>query len=125
MGFKLSGELRLWTDGLLSDDVYIGLHTADPTSANELTGNSYARVRMQEGDWTINQTNGTASNTDVIQFPTPTGAWADATHWGMWTAATGGTLLWSDDFSNNPNAPAIGQDVEIAAGQLTLSFPTD
>lgn len=125
MPLKLAGELKLWMDGLLSASVYIALHTANPTAANELNGNGYARVEVESDGWTINQANGTASNTAVIQFPVPSGNWQDPTHVGIWTAANDGDLLWSIALGDDVEPPAIGEDVEFAAGQLTLSFPTD
>lgn len=65
----------------------------------------------------------TAENTGVIQFPTPTAAWAQPTRWGLYTAATGGTQLIVRPLSAAVAAPALGSDVEFAAGALDLEIP--
>lgn len=92
MGVNAAGETRA-LNGLLSG-VYVGLHTAQPTSGNEVAGGAYARQLY--GAYTITGSGegpSTASNNAIIQFPTATASWGVLTHVGIWTAASGGTLV--------------------------------
>lgn len=92
MGINAAGEKR-GLDGLLAG-VYLGLHTAQPTGANEVTGGDYER--MPFAPYTVtgaNQGPSTASNDNIIQYPTATADWGTVTHVGIWSADVGGTLL--------------------------------
>jgi hypothetical protein len=68
---------------------YFSLHTADPgtTGASEVTGGSPAYARKAA-------TPGTAASSAVafgaMTFDVPSGAY---THWGAWSASTGGTFI--------------------------------
>ena len=125
MGLKLQGEINAWNPGLLGAAVYCSLHTANPTSSNELSGNAYARVSVASTGWTVNSTNGTASNTAAITFPAATGTWGDPTHVALFDASTSGNMLISGALSNNIAAPGSGSTVSFAAGQLTITMTTD
>lgn len=90
MGVTGAGE-QLALAGLLAG-AYVGLHTAQPTSLNEVTGGAYARqaftpYNFSGADPTI------AQNTNVIQFPTATALWGTISHVGIWTANAAGTLI--------------------------------
>ena len=65
----------------------------------------------------------TYDNDQVIQFPTPTGAWNTPTHFGAWTSSSGGTLRGGSLLGSTVSAPAIGADVEFAAGALDIEIP--
>lgn len=74
---------------------FVSLHTADPgnTGANEVAGGSYAR---QAATFTNAGNNPTvASNSGVIQYPTATAPWGTVTHFGLWSASSGGSFLGS------------------------------
>jgi hypothetical protein len=68
---------------------FISLHTADPstTGANEVTGGSYARVATTWGSVSGGSVTGSAATLNV-----PSGT--TITHWGLWTAGTGGTFYY-------------------------------
>ena len=76
---------------------YVSLHTASPgetASGAEVAYGSYARVAVPRtsttGGWTV--TGATASPQANIDFPACTsGTTGTATHFALWTAATGGT----------------------------------
>jgi len=74
-------------------NVYIGLHTADPTddgSGAEVSGNGYARQIMDFGA----SSSGTASNSSAVEFPAASGGdWGTITHIGIYDALTSGNLL--------------------------------
>lgn len=74
-------------------NVYIGLHTADPTDAGtgaEVSGNGYARQAMAFGA----SSSGTASNSGAVEFPAASGGnWGTITHIGIYDASSSGNLL--------------------------------
>lgn len=67
-------------------NVYVGLHTADPTDSgedNEVTASSYSRASTVAGsDWTIN--GGTFENNGEIQFPIAQENWGTVSHFTLW-----------------------------------------
>lgn len=92
MGINAAGEKR-GLDGLLAG-VYLGLHTAQPAVDNEIVGGDYAR--MPYAPYTVagaGQGPSTATNDNIIQFPTATADWGTITHVGIWSASVDGTLL--------------------------------
>ena len=66
---------------------YISLHNADPgtTGASEVAG-----VTRQQTTWG-SSSSGTANGSQVTFASVPAGAY---THYGVWTAASGGTFRW-------------------------------
>lgn len=107
-------------------NVYVSLHTADPTdaaSATELTigSNGYTRVGVSVADasWSAPADSGTdkqITNAAAVTFGTPTGDWASGspvTHFGIWDAASAGNLLYSGALGvsrtvlNGDNPPAF------------------
>jgi len=102
-------------------DYYIGLSTTTPVQAKggsapywnftEPSGGGYARVEVVNGTTEFvaatpqpstgyEVTNGTA-----ITFPTPTGSWGTVTYFGIFSAATTGTLV---AYGQLTTAKAIG-----------------
>lgn len=94
MPLAAAGETRV-LNGLLSS-VFVSLHTADPatTGAGEVTGGSYTRMAAAFTNSGANPT--TAANSSAIQFPQATADWGNITHFGIWSAATGGQFLGGD-----------------------------
>lgn len=121
-GFTSAGIQKCIKGGLLSSTLYAALHTAAPTSSNELSGGSYARVTVASSVWSVSS--GQAQNGSAITFPTPTATWSTPTHLGFWTASTGGTLYFFVALGSL-SAPQIGATVEAAANAVTISFTTD
>lgn len=80
--------LNAAANGIAAAGTYISGHTADPstTGANEVTGGSYAR---QQTTW------GSAASGDRVgsQISASIPAGTTLTHWGIWSAASGGTFL--------------------------------
>ena len=72
---------------------FVSLHTGDPgnTGANEVTGGAYARQAATFANAGSNPT--VASNNALIQYPTATAPWGTVTHFGLWSAVSGGTFL--------------------------------
>jgi hypothetical protein len=114
---------------------YIALSTTTPTEAagnfTEPSGGAYARVSTVAADW--GAASGTApavkSNTATKTFPTATATWsagANMTHFGIYDAATAGTLLcWGA--LGTPKPVLNGDPASFPAGSLVLKLgdPTD
>lgn len=91
MGVNAAGETRA-LNGLLTG-TFLSLHSAQPTSGNEVTGGAYARQAFAYTITGSGEGPSVASNTAIVQFPTATADWGTITHVGVWTAASGGTLV--------------------------------
>lgn len=103
--------------------LYVSLHTADPgeTGAGaEANYTGYARqgVARSGAGWDVSGAVG--SNAADINFPEATGGSSNCTHFGIWTAATSGTLL-----LYGPLDAALAVSTGIApiidAGELTIT----
>ena len=66
----------------------------------------------------------TATNTAAIVFEAaPADAVGDdATHYGIWDAATNGNFLGGDTIGTNPTPLELGERYEIEASSITLTF---
>ena len=65
-----------------------------------------------------------ATNDNVIQFAAPTpAAWGTITHLGFHKSATGTTTFAGGSALDTSRATSIGADVEIPAGDLTITIP--
>ncbi|NIL86500.1 hypothetical protein RhoFasGS6_03904 [Rhodococcus fascians] len=84
---------------------YVSLHTASPaaTGANEATGGSPAYARKQT---TWGAASGSTISGSEVTFDVPAGTY---THWGLWTAATGGTFIDGGALSASVTLSAQGQ----------------
>lgn len=117
MGVVSAGETRA-LNGLLTG-VYVGLHTAQPTSGNEVTGGAYARQALT---YTLSGADPTTAQNDaLISFPVATAIWGTITHVGIWSASTAGTLLAWKDLSVSK---LVGVDdlFRITAGNLKITL---
>lgn len=102
-------------------DIYVGLFTAMPaddgTGGVEVSGGSYARIKCGPGDayWTgPTDGNGEYSNTDIIQFPEPSGNWGTIVGYGLFSAASSGTLYIYKEFDD---------EVAVINGDPAPGFP--
>lgn len=113
--------LKVGSFGVPSD-IYVALSTADPTDDGsglaEPSGNGYARVQSNSWDAAVERG---SQNTNLIQFPTATGAWGTITHWTLMDAVSGGNMLIYGSFAVS-RAVANGQTFTIAAGEIDVSF---
>ena len=82
---------------------YISLHVSDPgtTGSGEVSGGSYARQQTTWGS----SSSGTAAGTQVTFSSVPSGSY---THYGVWTASTGGTFRWGFALSPGVTLSATG-----------------
>ena len=122
-----------WATAHTQATLYISLHTGDPgvdgQTANEVSGNAYARVAitLTSGagfDATTTADPAVTQNTNVITFPTATGSWGTVTYFGIWLHATNSTA--ADFVGRAPltssQAIANTNTASFAAGALTHSF---
>lgn len=102
-------------------EVYVGLYTVAPTDAaggTEVAGGGYAR-QASKGKWAVPAA-GSVSNNAAVGFPTATADWGTVVAFGLFTAATGGTLLmWGTLGTNKPIMN--GDTASFASGTLTLT----
>lgn len=101
-------------------NVYVALHTADPTDAGtgtEVSGNGYARQTIAFGA----SSGGTASNSAAIEFPAASGgSFGTITHIGLWDASTGGNLLFHSALTTSKTI-ADGDIFKIAASGVDIT----
>jgi hypothetical protein len=80
---------------------YISLHVGDPGTVGS---NEQAGVSRAQTTWG-SSSSGTASGTQVTFSNVPSGSY---THYGVWTAATGGTFRWGFALSPGVTLSATG-----------------
>lgn len=110
---------------------YLGLSTTTPaddgTGFSEPVGGAYARVAI-----TNSATNfppaatsagvTTKANGAKFTFPNPTGTWGQITHWGFFTAATGGIAEWTGALDTSITPKNGNTPVEFDVAQLVMTF---
>ena len=106
--------------------LFTGTLTGD-TPGTEVTGGAYARVSTAATTWGPTSgaagasTAGTLTNALVVTFPAPTANWGQVTHFGIFSALTGGNALYYGDLTtartinNGDSAPSF------AVGSLSCS----
>jgi len=101
-------------------NVYVALHTADPTDAGtgtEVSGNGYARQTIAFSA----SSSGTASNSSAVEFPAASGGdFGTITHIGLWDASTGGNLLFHSALTTSKTI-ADGDIFKIAASGVDIT----
>jgi len=101
-------------------NVYVALHTADPTDAGtgtEVSGNGYVRQTITFGA----SSSGTASNSSAVEFPAASGGdFGTITHIGLWDASSGGNLLFHSALTTSKTI-ADGDIFKIAASGVDIT----
>ena len=100
--------------------VYVALYTTDPTDANtgtECTGGSYARTSVTFGA----PSNGVATNSADVTFPTATGSWGTIAYVGIRDASSGGNLLFHTALDASKTIDT-GDVFRIAIGSLSVTL---
>jgi len=110
---------------------YFALFTVAPnddgTGGTEVSGGSYARVAKTNNTTNFpaattvsgetRKTNGTA-----ITWPTPTANWGEVTHYGIFTAASGGLPEYSNPLDSPITIRSGNTPIEFDIGSLLLIF---
>ena len=122
MALKVAGEKLAWNPGILNGTRTVHLHSGAPDGTNELAYPGYEAQEIELADWTV-AADGTATNTDDIDFPRPTGAGGVAgTHVAL---KNGADIIWDGGINPAMDAPRQGGRVYIPAGALSVSLATD
>lgn len=111
--------------------LYVSLHSADPgdTGASELTGGSYARASINtdtnnstDVQFNAKTNNGESrqiTNKATITFPTATGNWVTATHFGIWDDLSAGNLLFTGTITGGVTVNN-GNTLSLVDGNLII-----
>jgi len=102
----------------------------------ELSGGSYARVGITRAtaSWkgthgsatgASSGTNGTISNASAVTFPTATGDWTAATHWGLIDSASGAGNLIVCAALTAPRTITTGATASFAIDALTIQIDSN
>lgn len=119
-------------------NVFIALSTADPTvdgsGVSEPSGNGYARKNVVTGYGLNNNQHAfgnvtyddltdtvTISNQYEIQFPKATGSWGTITHFALYTASSGGTMIAYGSLTNSIS-PVTDSVAVIEVGNAVLNI---
>lgn len=121
-----------------TNNVYMALSTADPTvdgsGVSEPSGNGYARKIVTTGYGANNNSHAfgsvtyddatdtvSISNLYEIQFPKATGSWGTITHFALYNASTGGTMIAYGSLTNSIS-PVTDSVAIIEVGNAVLSI---
>ena len=102
---------------------FVQLYSQDPTDAGSATGALYSRVTVASGagSWTRGTGGaGTITNASAITITSSATATASATHFGVFTSATGGDMLFYGALTTAKTI-AVGDEVKFNASALTLT----
>lgn len=107
-------------------DIYIGLHTADPTSAgnqsiSEATYTGYARIAITRGGGGWSGTN-PLSNTALAQFGLCTAGTNTLTHVTLGTVVSGAGQILAVGALNSSLSVSAGIQPQFSAGALTVAM---
>lgn len=107
-------------------NLYVSLHTADPTEAgnqtsNEATYTDYARVAVARtaGGWTV--TGDEAVNAAAIVFPEASGGTNTITHFAIGELASGAGDIYYIGTLTASLAVSTGIEPQFAAGDLSVT----
>jgi hypothetical protein len=112
----------------LARGVYLGVGTASPNASDEdswsaeISGNGYARQRMPFSDASGHE----ASNSTDVWLPEATANWGSISHYGIWTARTGGKLLAYAAFTVSGSASPVtinaGDVLRVKPAKLVMTY---
>lgn len=98
--------------------LYMALFTADPGetgASNEVSGGSYARQSIAFGTAATK----TISNSGAINFTGMPAA--TVTHWGLFSASSGGTFWWGGALTASKTTGA-GDTLNFAIGEVDITL---
>lgn len=104
--------------------IYLALYINDPTDADtgtEVSGGGYTRKPVTFGAPVQTGDKGVISNNAKIEFDIASTDWGSVSHWGLRTAATGGSLLCRGTFSRVENVQT-GNRFTIEIGNLQVTM---
>jgi len=109
---------------------------SDSSTGTELTGGSYARVGITRAlaSWkgthgsatgVSSGTNSTISNAAAVTFPTATGDWTAASHWGLIDTASGAGNIIVCAALTAPRTITTGATASFATDALTIQIDSN
>lgn len=107
-------------------NIYLGLHTADPTDAGSgaevsTSGTGYGRVEITDKFDSASGTGGSlSSNANITGFTADGANWGTITHIGIYDASTSGNLLFHTALDSSATVND-GDSFQISAGNLTVT----
>ena len=116
--------IELINYSLRNSTVYMALYLNDPgadASGTEVSGTGYGRVAITLGVPSIVGGKATSSNTNAVNFGTAGSAWGTVAYWAIYSASTGGQLLWYGAFSRSKTIE-INDSVVVAIGELDVTL---
>lgn len=115
---------RLLTNSLRTDAVYLALFTTNPTwtgSGTECSGGGYARKAIIFAASSVVGSARRVVTNAIVDYGTMSASIGTVTHWGIYSALSGGNLLWYGQFTT-AKAVASGDAVEIEAGEIKIDL---
>jgi hypothetical protein len=106
-------------DDVWSGTFYLSLHTSSPSGAGagstEVSGGGYVRQAVTFDA----AADGEKANADAVTFPTASSSWGTVTHFGLFSASSGGSLLFYAPLTS-PVAVGTGALATFEAGDLII-----
>jgi hypothetical protein len=100
--------------------IYVGLFTTIPSgpgdAGTEASGGSYARQAVTFGA----PTNGVSTNSGAVAFPTATASWSTINGVGLFSALSGGTLLYYGSLTT-PKLVDVDDTASFASAALQIT----
>jgi len=109
------------TAGISTGTVFAALFTTPTTDSGggvEVVGGSYARTSV--AGFTVS-TAGTSSNSSTVTFPSASANWGVVTHFALYDAATGGSVLFHGPLTA-PRVINAGDSFVFPVGNITVSI---
>lgn len=101
---------------------FLALYTAAPSDSGggtEVSGNGYSREAITFA--AASSPGGTTNNTADVDFTASGGNWGTVTHIGIFTASTGGNLLWHGAMAASRTVND-GDTLTFATGAVNLTM---
>jgi len=123
----LEDQITNWLNGAafapqLTGGVFVQLFSSDPGETGVLTGALFTRINVPAGGFTRGTGGaGTLTNTNIITMTPNSGVAVTASHVGVFSAVTGGELLFYGGLTASKSI-AVGDEVKFNANQLTLTI---
>ena len=115
---------NILNSSLRSGTVYLALYKTDPMAGGtgtEVTGGGYSRKAITFGAPTQNGAKTQVSNSAAVDFGTMTADIDTVAYWAIYSAATGGTLLWFGQFAASKEIYA-GDAINVPIGNIICTI---
>ena len=126
MSTTYAGANSILSTVLATGTKYLGLHTVPPTRTSPGTEVSAAGY-VRQGITFSAPSQGEIVSSALVQFPAATANWGTVYTFGVYSAVSGGTLLWYDvltdpDGNETPKTISTGDIFQATAGGISLAI---